>query len=158
MQATPLSDRDLARLLDEQIDAMQAVLVSLEVEREALSARDPDRLLEAVSHKAASVAAADEADRRRRALLERLGISERPAGGGRGPGADGGIGQRWQQVLALTRQCRALNDANGQLIRGQQRRIDGTLRILRGGLSTATEYDPRGSERASGSPRLLSSC
>jgi len=158
MQAAELSDRDLSRLLDEQIDAMRAVLASLQVEREALSARDPEKLLEAVSRKAASVAAADEADRRRQGLLERLGITERPGSGRRGPGADDGIGRRWQQVLALTRECRALNDANGQLIRGRQRRVDGALRILRGGLPAATEYDPRGTGRTAGSPRPLSSC
>lgn len=158
MPREPLPDRDLARLLDQQIDAMQAVLSSLEEERRALAARDGDALLKAVGSKAESIAAAGEIDQRRQALLERLGIGDRPGRASRGFGADAGIGQRWQQVLALTRQCRALNDANGQLIRGQQRRIDGTLRILRGGLSTATEYDPRGSERASGSPRLLSSC
>ncbi|MFO1356972.1 MAG: flagellar protein FlgN [Gammaproteobacteria bacterium] len=156
MSTEPFPDRDLARLLDAQIDAMQAVLSSLETERQALSARDSDALLAAVGSKADCIAAADAADQRRRALLERLGISDRPGRAGRGFSADGGIGQRWQQVLALTRQCRALNDANGQLIRGQHRRIDGTLRLLRGEPPTAAAYGPASAGR--GPPRPLASC
>ncbi|CAG0938465.1 Flagella synthesis protein FlgN [Gammaproteobacteria bacterium] len=157
MPREPLPDRDLARLLDQQIDAMQAVLSSLEEERRALAARDGDALLKAVGSKAESIAAAGEIDQRRQALLERLGIGDRPGRASRGFGADAGIGQRWQQVLALTRQCRALNDANGQLIRGQHRRIDGTLRLLRGEPSATPEYGPGGEARATTSRRALAS-
>jgi flagellar biosynthesis/type III secretory pathway chaperone len=155
MPRETLPDRDLARLLDEQIAAMQAVLASLEAERHALASQDGDALLQAVGTKADSIAAADQVDSRRQALLERLGMSERPGRGGRGFAADGGIGQRWQQVLALTRQCRALNDANGQMIRGQRRRVDGALRILRGEPGAPTEYGPAGEARARGAQRSL---
>ena len=72
------SDRDLARLLDEQIEAMQAVLTSLEAERQALLARDGEALLKAVNGKAASLASADSIEGRRQAMLDRLGISDRP--------------------------------------------------------------------------------
>ena len=142
-----LSDRELAQVLDEQVDAMQAVLLALESERDALARRDGDALLDAVSRKATSLAGADDADQRRRALLERLGLAERPGRAGRSFSADGGIGQRWQQVLALTQQCRALNDANGQLIRGQRRRVEGTLRVLHGEPEAAAEYGPAGEQR-----------
>lgn len=151
------TDRELARLLDEQIDAMQAVLASLEAERQALARRDGDALLKAVSDKAASVASADGIEGRRQALLDQLGLGERAGRSGRGFSADAGISQRWQQVLALTRQCRALNEANGQLIRGQRRRADGALRVLRGEPAVAGEYGPGGERRAGGPRRSLGS-
>lgn len=156
MSREPISDRDLNQLLDEQIDAMQAVLEALAGERSALKARDGEALLRAVDRKAASIAAADVIEDSRQALLQRLGLSDRP--GGRGPAADGGMAQRWQQVLALTRQCRALNDANGQIIRGQRRRAAETLRLLRGETTVSTEYDAGGAERASRiGPRSIAS-
>lgn len=152
MPREPVSDRDLARLLDEQIAAMQEVLTSLEAERSALAGRDGEALLDAVNRKASSIASADTLEDRRQAMLDQLGIASRP---GRSFSADAGIAQRWQQVLALTAQCRALNDANGQLIRGQRRRVDGALRILRGEPAAPAEYGPAGERRARGPQRTL---
>ena len=157
MPRETLSDRDLARLLDEQIDAMQAVLTSLEAERQALSARDGDALLKAVTSKASSIASADTIEGQRQVMLDSLGISERRGRGGRDFSADAGISQRWQQVLTLTQQCRALNDANGQLIRGQRRRVEGTLRVLRGEPVVPVEYGPAGEHRSRGPTRSLGS-
>ena len=129
MPREPLSERELNQLLDEQIDAMRAVLEALESERAALSARDGEALLKAVDRKAASIAAADVLEDRRHVLLERLGLVGRPGGGnGRGASGDGGMAQRWRQVMALTRQCRALNEANGQVVRGRRRRTAQTPR------------------------------
>ena len=157
MPREKLSDRDLARLLDEQIDAMQAVLTSLEAERQALSARDGEALLKAVNGKASSIASADTIEGQRQVMMDRLGMSERPGRGDRDFSADTGISQRWQQVLALTQRCRALNEANGQLIRGQRRRVEGTLRVLRGETAAAAEYGPAGERRAPGLVRSLGS-
>jgi len=152
-----VSDRELARLLDEQIEAMRGMLSSLEAERQALLARDGEALLRAVDGKAACVAGADTIEDRRQALLDQLGISAARTGRSREFSADAGIAQRWQQVLALTKQCRALNDANGHLIRGQRRRVEGKLRILRGEPAAAPEYGPAGEHRAGGFARALAS-
>jgi hypothetical protein len=73
-----LSDRDLARALDAQIEAMHGVLASLEAERRPLARSD-------------------------RALLLGLGRSDRFPRTRRGFSTDAGLGQRWQQVLSLTR-------------------------------------------------------
>jgi flagellar biosynthesis/type III secretory pathway chaperone len=142
MPRETLSDRELAGLLDEQIEAMQAVREALEDERRALVARDGDALVEAVNVKSRTLAAADALARRTRA--------------GRGSG-DAGLGQRWQQVVMLTEQCRALNEANGQMIRGQHRRVEGVLRLLRGDTSAPVEYGPAGERRARAGQRLLGS-
>jgi hypothetical protein len=51
-----------------------------------------------------------------------------------------------------------LNDANGQLIRGQRRRTAETLRLLRGESPVSPEYGPGGAERNSrATPRPLAS-
>ena len=155
MARETVTDRDLARLLDEQIDAMQTVLEALDGERRALNARDGEALLKAISSKAQSVANADMIEIRRRDLLELLARNERAGGSARGYRADAGISQRWQQVLALTQQCRALNDANGQMIRGQRRRVEGTLCVLRGEPAGANEYGPDGGRRSPGAQRSL---
>ena len=143
MPRETLSDRELAGLLDEQIEAMRAVRDSLEDERRALLARDGDALLGAVNVKAARLAAADAIARGNRM--------------GRGFSGDAGIGQRWQQVVALTEECRALNEANGQMIRGQRRRVGGALRILRGETAAPAEYGPAGESRMRIGQRLLGS-
>ena len=156
MPRETLSDRELAQLLDEQIAGMQTVLSSLEAERSALAARDGDALLQAVNDKANSLAGADALEQRRQRYLEQMGLSAR--GGSRQFSADAGVSQRWQQVLALTQQCRALNDSNGQLIRGQKRRTEGALRILRGDTAPeAAEYGPGGVERSRRQHRSLAS-
>lgn len=158
MARAALPDRDLARLLDEQIDAMQSVLAALESERAALARRDGDALLQAVSGKAERIANADAIEGRRRAMLDRLGIAGHPGPGrSRDFSADSGIASRWQQIVTLTERCRALNEANGQFIRGQRRRVDGALRILRGQPAAAYEYGPAGEQRARNAGRLLGS-
>lgn len=155
MTRATLADRELAQLLDEQISAMQSVLLSLEAERSALSARDAEALLEAVNGKARHVAQASELESRRRAILKRLGI---PAQGRhRAFSADSAIARRWEQVVALTERCRALNESNGQHIRAQHRHVDGALRILHGQLAAPSEYGPAGEHRARGTGRLLGS-
>ena len=106
---------------------MQAVLTALDAERLALAQRDGDALLKAVSDKTAVLSTADGVEARRQQLLDRMGLVRPRRTCSRSFAADAGVSQRWQQVLALTEQCRALNDANGQFIRGRQRRVDGAL-------------------------------
>lgn len=157
MPRDPVSDRDLARLLDEQIVAMQSVLTALEAEQQALRKRDGDALLQAVNGKATSLANANTLEARRQDLLEQLGLTDRPGRGARQFSADAGVAQRWQQVLALTRQCQAINESNGQMIRGQQRRVSETLQLLHGRSTAATEYGPAGEQRYRSHSRTLAS-
>ena len=49
MTRDTLPDRELAQLLDAQIEAMTSMLAALEAERAALSARDSEALLDAVT-------------------------------------------------------------------------------------------------------------
>jgi flagella synthesis protein FlgN len=148
-----LSDRDLAGLLDEQIEAMQAMRAALEAERAALAARDGEALLTAVSRKSGIVAEVDRLESQRREVLARSGAATVRTG--RAFSADAGLSRRWHQVLALTQQCRALNEANGQMIRAQRRRVDGVLSVLRGQGPAPAEYGRRGEQRLSSARRSL---
>jgi flagellar biosynthesis/type III secretory pathway chaperone len=150
-----VSDRDLAGHLDVQIAAMQSVLAALEAEHQALKQRDGDALLQAVNGKAASLSRADELEKKRQLMVQQLGLAGPPVHGSRQFSADAGIAQRWQQVLALTRQCQAMNESNGQFIRGQRRRVDATLQLLRGGSAAIAEYGPGGQGRAPATTRSL---
>jgi flagellar biosynthesis protein FlgN len=148
-QAAP-SDRELAGVLDRQIDAMQAVLAALEAERAALGARDSEALLQAVNCKASRVSEAGALEAQRRALYA---APLRPQFS-----ADAGVTHRWQQLIALTERCRSLNESNGQLIRGQRRRVDHTLCILRGeSAAVPAEYGPKGDTRSRHAARSLGS-
>lgn len=153
MTRDTLPDRELAQLLDAQIEAMTSMLAALEAERAALSARDSEALLDAVNGKARHLADAGALEQRRRAILDRLGIP--PQGCHRAFSADAGVASRWQRVVALTERCRALNEANGQHIRSQHRHIDGALRVLHGQPAAPAEYGPAGARRARGTGRLL---
>jgi flagella synthesis protein FlgN len=138
MSLASSSDRDLARLLDEQIEAMTAVLDSLQSERAALATRDAEALANAVNTKQDSIRRATVVGDAERSALEELGSSRR-----RGAG-DQGLSARWQRLVNLTRQCRALNEGNGLMINGQRRIVEQTLRLLRGEESPST-YGANGS-------------
>lgn len=145
------TDRELAGMLDRQIDTMQAVLAVLEAEHAALNARDAGALMQAVSDKADRIAEAGALDAQRRSTFA-FPLSGFMSGKGRFS-ADAGVAHRWQQLIALAERCRSLNESNGQLIRGQRRRVDQALSLLRGeSLLASPEYGPKGDPR----PRYLS--
>lgn len=158
MSRTAVSDRELAGVLDRQIDAMQAVLVALEAERAALYARDAEALLQAVHCKTGRVAEAGAVEAERRALCTGPLQPGRPAAVRSPFSADAGVTHRWQQLITLTERCRSLNEANGKLIRSQRRRVDDTLCILRGeSAAVPVEYGPKGATRSRHAARSLGS-
>lgn len=143
-------------MLDRQIDAMQAVLTALEAEQAALGTRDAGALMQAVSDKAGRIAEAGRLEAQRRDVVAF------PLSGLVGPrgqfSADAGVSHRWQQLIALAQRCRNLNESNGQLIRGQRRRVDQALCLLRGESPAASsEYGPSGDTRPRHVSRSLAS-
>lgn len=150
-QGVSPTDRELAGMLDRQIDAMHAVLATLEAEHAALHARDAGALMQAVGDKADRIAEAGSLDAQRRSAFA-FPLSGLMSSKGRFS-ADAGVAHRWQQLIALAERCRNLNESNGQLIRGQRRRVDQALSLLRGGSPLASpEYGPKGDSR----PRYMS--
>ena len=130
-------------LLDQQINAMETVLACLETERAALEKRDVELLLEIAEKKTASLVAAEQIDRQRRSA-----DSTAPAG-------DPDHLGREQRLKALTETCREINDTNGRMIRAQSRRVDDTLRLLRGDRGPSVIYEPDGSQSNRTSARKL---
>lgn len=97
--------------------ALDEVLTALEAERSALESRDADGLLAASQRKADALG-----------RVAALGLAD---GAVRGPEGAGG------ELTVLLDRCRTLNESNGALIRGQRRRVEGTLRVLFGGAGDA---------------------
>jgi len=149
MTPTDYSDR-LAALLEQQIPAMEAVRDCLKEERRALAERDSAALEQAAGRKAELIGAAGQLEKKRlqiapdRESMDRLSVTP-------------GIRDRWHLLLQLTRECRQLNDANGMLIRAQQRRVETTLDIVRGTPSATAVYGPDGERHPAGRQKTLAS-
>lgn len=142
----PANIDDMTRLLDRQVEALTVVLDVLEQERTALAERDVDAVARLSERKHGSLAAVDELETRRREIAPSLAamemLTEVP-----------NVARRWEKLLDLTRRCRELNDGNGRLIRRQQRRVESTLQLLRGGESPReATYGPDGENRRAGGP------
>lgn len=127
---------ELLEVLDEELDALRAVLDVLTRERAALDARDADSLLTASNLKAEAIARAARLEQRRKEILE-----HHPEAG------DTAVQDRFQELRQLAATCRERNDANGVLIRGQRRRIEGSLQLLQGGRAATDVYGRDGEKR-----------
>lgn len=120
-------------LLDQQIDVMRHVKSSLDSEREALLARDPDALEQALVAKNRWLTRAAELEQARQSAP----TIESPRLDSSG---------RWNELMELIRQCQDANVHNGALIRGQRRLVQNTLMWLRGDDDRAGTYGPDGAE------------
>lgn len=131
----PQESRLQALLTDEQA-ALSAVLESLSAEAEALADRHPERLLAASQAKSAAIHRASSLERERQLLCAT------------NPGLTIGRTQEsLAQLRRLAEECQRRNEANGLLIRGQRRRLEASLSILRGGQPAADVYGRDGETR-----------
>ncbi len=123
-------------LLTQEIEALQRILATLSAERAALDERAPDALLAASTAKAEAVALA--------ASLEQ----QRQAQSAADPAAPTAAASSLiNELKTLAAECRQQNDANGLLIRGQRRRVEGSLNVLRGGRAAPDTYGRDGATR-----------
>ncbi len=127
----------MAELLERQSAALEAVLEWLQQEREALLARDAAAVELAGREKEAALGTVADLEVQRRALAPDLDAMETLA-------TQPDIGRRWERLLELTRQCREQNEANGRMIRRQQRRVAAALQLLRGASAGGQLYGPDG--------------
>jgi len=126
----------LETLLDQEVQALEGVLATLRDERAALDQRSPDALIAASNAKAEAVARAARLEQQRREYLEAHPARPAPA-----------EGRLLTELKKLAGECRRQNDANGLLIRGQRRRVEGSLNVLRGGGGKSEVYGRDGETR-----------
>ncbi len=126
----------LEALLTEELSALRAVLATLETERTALQERVPDALIAASNAKAEAVARAARLEQDRRDSLE--------ASPGTPPAT---VSRLLNELKKLAAECRQRNEINGQMIRGQRRRVEGSLNVLRGGRAAPDTYGRDGETR-----------
>lgn len=132
----------LQALLDQEVSALRAVLATLQTERAALQERAPDALLAASNAKGEAVARAARLEQERRDHIEA------------NPGTQPAVVNRLlNELKRLAAECRQQNEANGQLIRGQRRRVEGSLNVLRGGGATPDTYGRDGETRPKRGPK-----
>lgn len=134
----------LQSILEEEVGALRAVLLTLEDEHAALLARTPDGLQAASQAKAAAVARA-------------LGLEQqRQEFSGKDAGEAGDATAFLRAELRnLAAECRTRNDRNGLLINGQRRRVEASLNVLRGRAAVPDVYGRDGTgtfERRPGTP------
>lgn len=133
---------NLRALLDQEVDALRAVLGTLEDELAALHERAPEALIAASNAKAEAVARAARLEQQRRDFLAA------------NPGPPAAPENRLlNELKKLAAECRQQNDANGVLIRGQRRRIEGSLNVLRGGSAAPDTYGRDGETRPVRGPK-----
>jgi flagella synthesis protein FlgN len=136
----------LAELLDQQVAALEAVLDVLTREQTALQLRDAAVLESLTAQKQERLATAAALELRRRELAPTPAAMDHLA-------ESPGIAARWAQLLDLTRACRDHNEANGRIIRRQQRRVESALTLLRGRGDQPKLYGPDGESRGKGPSR-----
>lgn len=131
-------------LLAEEQAVLTVVLQALAAEADALTDRHPEHLLAASQAKSDAIHRAGSLERERRLLCTA------------NPGL---VTARAQPALAelrrLAGECQRRNEANGQLIRGQRRRLEASLRILSGGGPAADVYGRDGEARRASYSREL---
>ncbi len=132
----------LQALLDQEVSALRAVLATLQTERAALQERAPDALLAASNAKGEAVARAARLEQERRDYFEA------------NPGTQPAVVNRLlNELKRLAAECRQQNEANGLLIRGQRRRVEGSLNVLRGGSAAPDTYGRDGETRPRRGPK-----
>ncbi len=144
----PIADRQQFAHLIKALDAQARQLLGImQQEREALATSNAEQVAACSADKRNALAALDTLELHRRQLCEETTAP--------GTGADMlaklqaladhlPLLNRWQAVLSLLSECRALNRANGQLLDRQHHRITDTLALLRSGLPHKRLYGPDG--------------
>ncbi|MDP2322881.1 MAG: flagellar protein FlgN [Gammaproteobacteria bacterium] len=122
--------------LAREVDALRVVLATLQTEKAALLDRAPDALFAASTAKAEAVAVAARLGQERHNQSVVNPATRSP-----------GIKELVDELKQLATECRQQNEANGMLIRGQRRRIEGSLNVLRGGIAAPDTYGRDGETR-----------
>lgn len=137
MTATTVNAASADAVLEQEIDALEAVLTALGAEHNALETRNAEALTAASAHKLQCIETARQIGAERSALLPD-GVSST---------ADPQLLERWDHLVALARTCKEKNERNGMLISWQRRYIEQTLAVLRNDGCEAALYGPDGASK-----------
>lgn len=143
----------LNALLSEQADRVHRLNALLQDERQALVSRDMNGLQGVLSRKVELLGAVEAAERQRMALAQQITGNAEPnmeACLRQLPDADTALA-RWSDLLDALRECRAVNEANGGVIRHQQRGVSRTMELLDGD-NPPRENDGYGPAAPGGAP------
>jgi flagellar biosynthesis/type III secretory pathway chaperone len=147
--------------LQREIQAGGQLIEALRREHQALSANNIDRLNEAVAQKAGLVAAMEDCDRDRTALLRAAGFDADRTAIDRlldryDPQRRSGIPRAWTRLLEIGADCQRQNLINGIIIQAGQQHTRQALAILRGQPAVAGgEYGPEGQRHSAPSSHPL---
>lgn len=154
---TPHPGPQLAKLMDQEIEAAQALLDTLQAESEALG-RDPEALEQAALRKQSLVTGMESLHQKRCTLLQSAGCAPTRSGledflarfdlGGR-------LQQRWQRLLDLTHRCRDVNLSNGAAVEMSRLHLRQALAIIHGQSPQTVTYGASGESQATATGRVL---
>jgi len=134
---------DVARLLDQEISALEAVMNVLQSEHDALEARDASALTAASELKLKCIETARRIGAERATILtDADDIHGNPE-----------IRLRWERLTKLAHGCKEKNELNGMMIRWQHKYVEQTLAVLRNDGADSTLYGPDGVSRRNGKRR-----
>lgn len=153
----------LVQVLDELIVAAEALIECLHGERRALLGRTVDDLGGASQQKEARLARFDELEQERRLVCASLFVgTDRPAMealiGAQPYEMRAALAVKWQRLMALTGNCRDLNETNGMIAQTRQRQLLHLLGLMRSGTSAGATYGRTGAAASAGlSTRAIAS-
>lgn len=153
---THLPPADFLTNLAQERDSFRLFLKILENEQEALVKGEIDKLTDIAQHKSKKVLElAKLADARNRFLAEnglppdQNGISIWLTG----PGSAKETGQVWEELVAIAKAARQLNETNGAMIELKLQHNQQTLAVLMSAANQATLYGPDGQHLSGSSGR-----
>ncbi|MCG5501215.1 flagella synthesis protein FlgN [Ectothiorhodospira lacustris] len=143
----------LEQILTHSVREASSLEHALQLEGQALSARDLDTLNLAIAEKQRQVERLEQLTREQGALLKREGYENNAQGMAcclRDWDTERILSPVWDRLVDIIARCRQLNLTNGGVVETKRRHVEQALHILRGEDARTELYGPRGRTTSSG--------
>jgi len=145
------TQQTLYKVLMQEVQCSEHLLVCLQAERRALAGRDIDALQQTTQEKLQHSQQLDQLEQEREALVAALGFSAGRAGleqcfAAFPQRADAGA--LWARVLTNIEACRDGNLTNGGILEAGRQHVEQALCLLRGQSASPALYNPSGDTAA----------